>query len=64
MDLDNNGSCFLYNDGSNEWRRGKGGKQSIVRLKSTANIKELAKKITDLMIGKDIFVYSYRENSN
>ena len=59
LELDNAGSCLLEADGSNRWIPGKKGNQFIVRFRPEANVKELAGKITDLMLGKNIPDYSY-----
>lgn len=59
LELDNAGSCLLEADGSNRWISGKKGNQFIVRFRPEVNVKELAGKITDLMLGKNILDYSY-----
>ncbi|WP_293667564.1 nucleoside hydrolase [uncultured Parabacteroides sp.] len=54
IELDNAGCYRLEADGSNRWIPGKESNQSVVKLKPGADVRELAGKITALMLGRDI----------
>ena len=54
FELDNAGYYQLKADGSNRWIPGKKSNQSVVKLKPDADVKELAEKVTELMLGGDI----------
>lgn len=59
FDFDNAGYCQVEADGSNRWIPGKKGRQSIVRFKPGADVGEIAQRITDLMLGREISLNSY-----